>query len=520
MRIQTTISSANNNLLIPINDLPTLQTNVRQHLGLADEFWDNHILYAWTEGVNEASRRHCVKPFVHVMLSNEATEAVASQWTFLPYVFSLGSTGRGMDWMVALHTDSFVRPQEFAFVENRKLLRVDSDSAGFIAWLRERMFVQFDEVPVGYVASVPADGPATPAQFGKNYLPSQVAEVSEHGAIFRIEVPNALAKYHTDTSVSVDADQLARVTGDGLQVREILAKTMPTGYEKVMPIRTDEILKKLVLDESESGLPVELLPFVSSGCRASLRHNDLTVELGEAQGRTFVAAIHDSTGSLALEAGIARDVTLLINDAIARKRSADEHYKAMEEDPKRCNMHLLEAASWPTLPGWVLNALQPLQEVMPRLQIHFTEEEGLIKILDERGYMLTQSEGIGREIAAAIRDARASRQVVRVTPVGSQLKARAEKLRVDVKANRRMAKDGVHVCKLDGIPKVYHYPPYSSGLRSHLGDILTKLALDMQLVLLTDSNMQQLYALADAEGEEISFSRGVGHDMAATFEIS
>ena len=195
MRIQTTLSAANNQLLIPINDLPTLQTNVRMELGLDNERWDNDILFAWTEGKNELTGRHCVKPFVQVLLSHDATEAVASHWDFLPYVMAIGSTGRGMDWVVALHMNAFARPQEFAFIESRKLLSIDQASPHFRNFIEQRICVVFEpDLPVGSVVSVPADGPATPAQLGKKYTVSQVQELCEHGMIYRAEVPNALAK--------------------------------------------------------------------------------------------------------------------------------------------------------------------------------------------------------------------------------------------------------------------------------------------------------------------------------------
>lgn len=396
--------------MIHINDLDSLKQHLMVKLGLAEEEFDSHVLLDWTDSVNEQTRRHCVNPLVHVLLSERATNLVADRTPFLPYVFTLESTPRNMDWVIVFYPAAFKRIQEFAFTENRKLLRLEKDNKA-LDFLKDTRF-KFSPLPGG-----PADhilvfeegthGPDV-LGLGDVYNPCEVLTLSRNGCSVRTRIPNALQDPGIPTG-----ETSAPVSGDGLVVRD----------------GTDATDKPRLL-------------VVTPQCDDIKRDH-----------------VSRSTGRL----------------------------------------------------------LHPIMDAAKdsKLSVYFTQSGEIAKVTDQAGETVSLDIGVGKYLVSLLEWY--SEKMIYVTPVGTQLRARAAALKADVKGFRRLQSGGSYKCQLDETLKLFHYPPYDADLSQRLGATIESMANRHGLVFVTDVNMGKIIALTDAEGEEITLSHGIGKTMNEAF---
>lgn len=201
--MQLQYSSTADKPMIHINDLESLKQHLTVKLGLSDEEFDQHVLLDWTDSNNEATRRHCVNPLVHVLVSRKATQLIADRTHFLPYMFSMQSTPRNMDWMIVFYPDAFDRIQEYAFTESRKLLRLEKENAALDTLKTERYkFVPLEGVPADYILAFEVGGSPEPLPLGEPQVPGQYLKLVRGGAVKYVRVPNALWRYDVPTGVA------------------------------------------------------------------------------------------------------------------------------------------------------------------------------------------------------------------------------------------------------------------------------------------------------------------------------
>lgn len=307
-KIAAFVSKTTLDWLIPINELKTLDQGICDILNIQrmtqnDEFAGD-IMYAWSEGIAD-TRKHCVAPRVHVMVSERLSHAVLNdreEGRPLPAVFTMPSTPRSMDWVIVLHLFAYQRPQEFAFTESRGLLKVNSESPVFKHWIAENASMEWlgDTVAPNFCYGLFPNHPR-PAPFTENVDKSLTVEVARGGMICREFMADWMeAKPNRQAGVSIE-EVVA-------QVQEVEARIQAIGSKerlfKVMPTDNSTLADHVVASTGRDLYEViraaknsDMIVFFSQS--GDLRYlcdlNGNLISLAEGGGK-YIADLADSMG--------------------------------------------------------------------------------------------------------------------------------------------------------------------------------------------------------------------------------
>lgn len=441
--------------LIHINDLDTLKARLMVKLGLDEDEFDSHVLIDWTDSVNEQTRRHCVNPLVHVLVSEYATNLIADRTPFLPYMFTLESTPRNMDWVIAFYPAAFKRLQEFAFTENRKLLRLEKDNKA-LEYIKAARF-KFLPLPGGPADHILAFEEGThgpePLAFGESYVAGEAQELSRNGMVFRARVPNAVAGFATP------------MTGESDRVKQWSA-VIRTAATKAIVCNGEAPLATVMVNGVEHS--IHCWPY---GRLMQTLLQPIWEELDE-PSPVIVTSFDSDLGT----------------DRLVLVATGEGDIYAPEDRMTRKLTPFFPTGKVGTGDGLDVRTTDALRKVLPA---------GYSADLSMPASKVIGINPVGTKLKADFFD--------------------LSRFIRDNRPKEGMA--DIPVQMRNGNKEAYHYPPYCSPIESKLRDanVLTW-ARDTGLVIITlNDDFSALVTVCDHSGEEISTSRGMGNDVALAF---
>jgi hypothetical protein len=506
--------------LIHINDLDTLKARLMVKLGLDEDEFDSHVLIDWTDSVNEQTRRHCVNPLVHVLVSEYATNLIADRTPFLPYMFTLESTPRNMDWVIAFYPAAFKRLQEFAFTENRKLLRLEKDNRALEYIKAERFkFLPLPGGPADHIMVFVegADGPE-PVGLGESYVPGEVIHINRNDQTYRVRVPNAVAGFAKQWSTVIRTAATKAVARNG---EAPLATVLLNGVEHVIHCwpygRPMQTLLSPIMNGIEEDAPVIVTRFDAA------LGTDVLVKVAACDGSIYAPedrlyrklAPFFPTGKVGTGDG------LDIRDILDRTINGMPNVLNEFID---CDMNVADTLA---LNGWYVEFDRQSGKVTrirssqalnagSMLMDHPTVAK-IVSAIEAawKAWVAFNSKSMPKGYGSAMESTTVGVATVKmtlVTPVGSELKAEAAVFKAAIdRARRRADKENAwqFVETAQGVTRWYFIPRNSGSFAGRLPLDLAALCQALNVVVVTDANGVLLTA-ANKDGEEISTSNGLG----------
>jgi hypothetical protein len=510
-KIAAFVSKTNQDWLIPINELKTLDTGICDILNFQrmtqDDEFAGDILYGWSEGIAD-NRKHCVAPLVHVLVSERLSHAVMSNYgedKQLPAVFIMPSTPRSMDWVIVLHLFAYKRPQEFAFTESRGLLKVNQESPVYRHWAAERVSHEWlgDTAAPNFCYGLFPTMPR-PAPLGVDK--DLTVEVAHGGMICREYWADWVFNYHHGKTAAITVDSVVS------QVQEVEERIRKIGG-------TERLLKVMPSDSDEFRL--DILRATGRDLLEAMRRaklSDLIVFFSQAGELRYVA---DPEGHLIdTDSGAGAEIAAAV--LAAGSRTTGDGIDTVSD--KLMVVRPADTAHYKEQVQRVLGSPKYLSVFTTAKQygltLEFSQSGKLVSLRDGAGNLADMRGGWGLHLVELCTQAAASKRVVEVVPVGTKLKAEFYDLAQFIGKNRPLkGMADIPTQTRLGNKEAYHYPPYCSPIQGILEKSQTlQYAQEAGLVIVTlNDDFQQLVTICDSSGHEICISRGMGNDIARAF---